>query len=112
MKTILMLISSAPGSGRATGALQLARLLKQEGYGVTVFLLQDAVLSALSAQDTQTGNLVEKAMGEGIGFFCLDEDLSMRGYSVDELLPQVHPADYPSLVDLMMDGHDRVIGAL
>jgi len=106
-----MLISSAPGSGHAAGALQLARLLKQEGYGVTVFLLQDAVLGALSGQDTQTGNLVEKALAEGIRFFCLDEDLVMRGFSTDELLPQVHPADYSSLVDLMMDGHDRVIGA-
>jgi len=111
VKTILMLISSAPESGHAAGALQLAQWLKQEGYGVTVFLLQDAVLCALPAQDTQTGDLVAKAMAEGIRFFCLDEDLAMRGFSTDEQWPQVHPADYPSLVDLMTDGHDRVIGA-
>ncbi len=110
MNTILMLISSAPGSGHAASALQLARLLKQEGYGVTVFLLQDAVLCALSAQDTQTGNLVAKAIDEGLRFFCLDEDLTMRGYSAEELLPQISLADYSALVDLMMDGHDRVIG--
>jgi sulfur relay protein TusB/DsrH len=110
MKTILMLLSSAPASDHAAGALQLARLLKQEGYEVTVFLLQDAVLGALSAQDTPTGNLVAKAMAAGIGFLCLDEDLSMRGYTADELLPQIRLADYSSLVDLMMDGHDRVLG--
>jgi len=105
MKSILILISSAPSSSNACAAFDLATQLRQQGHRVSVFLLQDAVLAALA----HTPNA---ALTPDIDCYALDEDLTLRGFGVHQLAPGVHSAGYSALVELMLERDGKVIGAL
>ena len=112
MESILVLIAGAPGSGKAADALKLAAAIRAQGNGVSVFLVQDAVLCAVREGDTEAHRLLQRVASDGVTFFCLAEDLAMRGHGPDDLLAQVQPSDYGHLVDLMTGQFDRVIGVL
>lgn len=112
MEPILLLIAGAPGSGKAADALKLAAGTRRQGNGVSVFLVQDAVLCAVSEGDTEAHRLLHQAVSDGVTFFCLEEDLAMRGHGRDDLMPQVKPSHYGHLVDLMTGESERVIGVL
>ena len=112
MESILVLIAGAPGSGKAADALKLAAAIRAQGNGVSVFLVQDAVLCAVREGDTEAHRLLHQVASDGVTFSCLAEDLAMRGHGPDDLLAQVQPSDYGHLVDLMTGQFDRVIGVL
>jgi tRNA 2-thiouridine synthesizing protein B len=110
MKSILILLSSGPTSRNALRALHLAHLLRGQGHRVSVYLLQDGVLCALTGPGFAVQGMVEEAKGNGVGFYVLDEDLALRGFQEKQLIPEVRVSDYSALVDLMMERSDSVLG--
>lgn len=73
-----------------------------------VCLLQNAVLGGI---DKETKMQTEALINLGINFYCLEEDLTMRGFDERDLHPHIQLYDYSDLVDLMMEEYDKVIGA-
>jgi len=102
---LLILISSPPNNPKALSALRLTQALRAQGTSVSLCLLQDGVLLALARQATER----ILALTSEIDVYTLGEDLKMRGFGSQEVLPQVHLIDYERLVDLMVD--HRVMGA-
>ena len=105
MESILILVNSAPSSSNVCEAFDLAVRLRQQGYLVSVFLIQDAVLAAVE------GSLAGR-LAPDIDCYALDEDLALRGFAAQQLAPGVRAAGYSALVELMLERHDKVIGAL
>lgn len=110
MKSILVMISSPPNTPNAVRALRLANAFNEKGNKVSVFLLQDGVLCALSKQDTSAKALLEKAMTAGAGCYVLEEDLVCRGFKMQDGISKVRRSDYSELVELMMERNDLVLG--
>ena len=55
--------------------------------------------------------VLEESLNAGIDCYVLRDDLAMRGIAKEqELTPGVKVFDYPDLVELMMERHDRVLG--
>jgi len=106
MTSYLLLVTSSPYSPQAARALGLAGALRRLDHPVSAFLLQDAVLAGL-----EPGTLIAPAVAEGVACYALDEDLALRGFTPRKLAPGVEAADYGKLVELMMEQHDRVLGA-
>ncbi len=105
MEPILLLVNSAPSSSNAQRAWQTARMLREQGHPVTVFLMQDGVLAGLE------GETPLSKLPPDIRCHVLGEDLALRGFAPSDLGAHVEMADYAELVDLL-DQHPRVIGAL
>ncbi|MEW5817809.1 MAG: DsrH/TusB family sulfur metabolism protein [Spirochaetota bacterium] len=105
MKSILMMISSSPGSPNARTALELADNLRHKGNEVALYLLQDGVFHAVSGD-----KVMERMVAEKICCYCLEEDLVMRGFRKLNLIPQAKVSSYEELVDLMMEKYDSTIG--
>jgi sulfur relay protein TusB/DsrH len=66
---------------------------------------QDGVLLAMARQAMES----IPALASEIDLYALEEDLRMRGFGRQEVLPQVQLIDYDRLVDLMVD--HRTMGA-
>ncbi len=109
MDSVLFLLNSPPSSPHTTRAFDLALELHTQGKSVSVFLLQDAVLSGLETNGAHSR--VGRILGAGIPLYALGEDLRMRGFADSKLWYGVRVADYAQLVDLF-DTHTRVVGAL
>lgn len=105
METVLMLVNSAPSSGNAKRAWQLARMLHAQGQAVSLILAQDGVLAALQ------GETALRDLPHEIACYALGEDLTLRGFVPHQVREQVQIADYARLVGLF-DQHTRVVGAL
>jgi len=75
-------------------------------------VLQDAVVLAGRKQPHDTRQAMERLVARGAAVFVLHEDLALRGLVSAELLEGVRAVDYREIVDLLADGHARVIGAL
>lgn len=106
MKSILMLISSSPQTPEAQQALELARSLRDGGNEMGIFFLQDGVYHTLNADATQD------ILPEGrISSYCLQEDLEMRGFRKEDVIPSVKLTTYEELVDLMMETFHTTLGA-
>ena len=73
--------------------------------GATVLLIEDAVGGAL--QNTAVSPAISDAMGKGVKFAVLGEDLRARGLSPDRVLEGVSVVDYAGFVQLACD-HDNV----
>jgi sulfur relay protein TusB/DsrH len=107
MESILLLLKNAPSHPDAATGLQMAQHFQAGGNCVDVFLLQDAVLAGI-AKDGALAAL----LAQGLDCYALGEDLQLRGYAADNLLPGVRAAGYDELVEMMMERYDRVLGAL
>ena len=107
MDSVLVLLKNAPAHPDLSNGLRYVQQLRAAGHPVDLFLLQDAVLAGV----VKSGELAN-ALALGIGCYALEEDLRLRGYAVSDLAAGVHESSYGELVELMMDGHDRVLGAL
>jgi sulfur relay protein TusB/DsrH len=94
---LLILISSPPNNPKALTALRLTQGLRGQGRSVSLCLLQDGVLLALARQAAER----IPALTSEIDVYALGEDLRMRGFGRQEVLPQVHLIDCEQLVDLM-----------
>ncbi len=110
MEPLIVLVKSGPDSPAASEALRLVGALLGERRSVGIFLLQDAVLCALAGGDTQGHRLLREAASSGAPVHCLDEDLAMRGFSREDLVPEAQLAGYGELVDRLAGGAGRTIG--
>jgi len=79
--------------------------LSLAGSGSTVLLIEDGVAGAL--QNTSASSSISDAMGKGVKFAVLGEDLGARGLSTDRVLDGVSVVDYAGFVQLAAD-HDNV----
>ncbi|MBI5651024.1 MAG: DsrE family protein [Chloroflexi bacterium] len=109
--SILFLINSQPASPNAARAFESALTLRADGHPITLFLLQDAVLTGLKGEGSQAGMLMGHIQCKGISVYALGEDLAMRGFTQTNLRDGICIADYAQMVDLF-ETHTRVIGAL
>ena len=101
MKTIAVVIASAPGSPNLERARVLACQMEQSGNRVVVCLWQDAVLAAVNGKSEGTS-------GET---WVLEEDLTLRGFGPGDMVPGARPVGYEALLDLWMSRCDAVLGA-
>ncbi|MEW6408867.1 MAG: DsrH/TusB family sulfur metabolism protein [Nitrospirota bacterium] len=97
----LILLSSPPGK-------ELKRALKiseeiSKNTKLALCFLQDAIYFTLK------GNL-DKGLCKDAEILVIDDDIKLRGYSPDDLLPEVKPIDYNILVSRMMKDNTRVLG--
>lgn len=105
--SILLIVSSPLTEPNGSRALELANQFRLQGKKTGVYLLQNAVLCVL-VDEVKT--LIETHINMGIDFYCLEEDLIMRGFKKKDLLSNILLSDYSDLIDLMMERHDKVIG--
>ena len=80
---------------------KLAKGLKQDGNDVTLFLVQNGVLSARQA--SQSNGLADVA-GAGVQVLADDFSLRERGIGTDRLVSGVKPAPLDTVIDAMADG--------
>jgi tRNA 2-thiouridine synthesizing protein B len=71
----------------------------------TVLLIEDGVAGAL--QNTTASPGISDAMGKGVKFAVLGEDLSARGLSADRVIDGFSVVNYVGFVQLAAD-HDNV----
>ncbi len=80
---------------------ELARGLKMEGNDVTLFLVQNGVLSARQASHT---NGLGDVANAGVQVLADDFSLRERGIGKDRLVSGVTPAPLETVIDAMADG--------
>ena len=107
MDAILLIISSSLTEPNGLRALKLAKQFKSQGGKIGVYLVQNAVLGVL-VDEVRTQ--IDFSINSGIAFFCLEEDLTMRGLKRADLLSKIHISNYSDLIDLMMERYHKVIG--
>lgn len=71
----------------------------------TVLMIEDGVAGAL--QNTTASSSISDAMGKGVKFAVLGEDLRARGLSADRVMDGISVVDYAGFVQLSAD-HDNV----
>ena len=79
--------------------------LSVAGGDATVLLIEDGVSGAL--QDTVASSRISDAMGKGVKFAVLGEDLNARGLSADRVMDGIDVVNYAGFVQLAAD-HDNV----
>ena len=79
--------------------------LSVTGTDATVLMIEDGVSGAL--QDTVASTRISDAMGKGVKFAVLGEDLNARGLSADRVMDGISVVDYAGFVQLAAD-HDNV----
>jgi len=75
------------------------------GNDSTVLLIEDGVAGAL--QNTTASASISDAMGNGVKFAVLGEDLNARGLAADRVIDGISVVDYAGFVQLAAD-HDNV----
>ena len=79
--------------------------LSVAGEGSTVLMIEDGVAGAL--QSTTASAKISDAMGSGVKFAVLGEDLNARGLATDRVMEGISVVDYAGFVQLAAD-HDNV----
>lgn len=103
MERIAILVASSPSSASARRAFSLAENLAEQGHRVTLGLLEDAVLAS-------TGEELGLPVRACESIMVLTDDLYLRGFGHDSLVPACHACTYGDVVDLMMERADRTLG--
>lgn len=111
MPAHVVVLRSGPGTPEAERAFALARSLHGPATGVTVALIQDAVLAACRDGALPAHRGLREALAAGVCCAYLAEDLALRGYGPDCALVGCEPTNYAGLVDLLLAGGARVAGA-
>ncbi len=102
MSDYLILQTVEPSNSGALGrSLGLAAGLAQRGHRVTVFLAQNAVLSARrAARDVGLTDAIEA----GVQLLADDFSLRERGIAVDQIRPGIVPSPLESVIDRLAAG--------
>ena len=79
--------------------------LSVTGADATVLMIEDGVSGAL--QETAASSSIAEAMGKGVKFAVLGEDLNARGLSAERVMDGISVVDYAGFVQLAAD-HDNV----
>ncbi len=103
----MIIISSAPDTGNSERALSLAESVKEDGNSITLFFIQDGVRAAVNKEAA----LLNRLISSGVICYVLDEDLRMRGFEKDLLLPKAEISGYNELVELMGTEGVSTLGA-
>ncbi|MFQ6108481.1 MAG: DsrH/TusB family sulfur metabolism protein [Candidatus Aminicenantales bacterium] len=106
--SVLLIVSSSLREPNGLRALDLADQFNFQGKKTGIYLLQNAVLGGV---EKETKIRIQSQINSGIDFYCLEEDLTMRGFAKKNLPPQFHISDYSGLIDLMMEKYGKVFGA-
>jgi sulfur transfer complex TusBCD TusB component (DsrH family) len=107
---VVVLLQSGPGA-QAAAALSLAGTMQRAGRPLTLVLLQDATLCAVSTNGLLPARRLRELVSGGAAVQVLDEDLAMRGFGRDALAPGCRPVDYGELVDTLVADGQNVAGA-
>jgi len=83
----------------------LTTCLSVAGNGSTILLIEDGVAGAL--QNTTVAQSISDAMGSGVKFAVLGEDLNARGLAKDRVMDGISVVDYAGFVQLATE-HDNV----
>jgi sulfur relay (sulfurtransferase) complex TusBCD TusD component (DsrE family) len=85
---------------------QTAKVLKQRGHAVTVFLVQNGVFaSRRNARESYLPRLVDAGVNVQVDDFSLCE----RGIQTAELQPGVQPSSIETLVDALLQENTKAI---
>ena len=103
MERIAIMVATSPTSAPARRAFNLAETLVSQGHQVTLGLLEDAVIAGVSG----VPGLPEHPR---VSVMVLADDLALRGFELDSLIPGYRSCGYGDLVDLMMEQADRTLG--
>lgn len=103
MERVAILVASSPTSDPARRAFNLAQTLASQGHQVTLGLLEDAVVAG-------TGGVPGVTVDSLASVMVLADDLALRGFEPDSMVPGFQSCSYGDLVDLMMERVDRTLG--
>lgn len=109
MASILIVLSSSPGSSLGQRALALAESLSREGHALTLCCLQDAALLASTRAPRTARAVLEGMRHRGARCLVTAEDLQIRGLQASD---GISATDHSGVVALLAGAHGRVIGAL
>ena len=109
MASILIVLSSSPGSSLGERALTLAESLSRAGHALTLCCLQDAALLASTRAPGVARAALDAMRQRGARCLVSAEDLEMRGLRASD---GISATDHSGVVALLAGAHDRVIGAL
>jgi len=109
MASILIVLSSSPGSSLGQRALALAESLSRAGHALTLCCLQDAALLASTRAPGAARAALDGMRQRGARCLVSAEDLEMRGLRASD---GIAATDHAGVVALLTGAHDRVIGAL
>jgi sulfur relay protein TusB/DsrH len=107
MSRYLLIETKSPLDG-GTYAFELGRQLRELEHDVTVYLLQDGVLTA--RRSFAAGQkLIQEAEGSGLCVLADAVSARQRGVIGDRVARGVDVADMGELVDLLMERADKAI---
>ncbi len=106
MKKVLCLISSPPQSAQGTRGLTLAREWAKKKHDVQICLLQDGIYTGIDGSAILDDETLPDAK-----WYVLADDLQLRGFSSQDLRQGFRTLDYPTLMKMMMEETDQVLGA-
>lgn len=101
MERIAILVASAPGTASAQRAFELVRSLAAQGDQVNLCLLEDGVYAAAG----------DAPFAACANVMALTPDLGLRGLAGSDLNAACRPCSYGEIIELMMTGSDRTLGA-
>jgi sulfur relay protein TusB/DsrH len=107
MSRYLLIETKSPLDG-GSYAFELGRQLRELEHDVTVYLLQDGVLTA--RRSFAAGHkLIQDAQGSGLRILADAVSARQRGVTGDHVAEGVGVADMGELVDLLMERADKAI---
>ena len=109
MPSILVVLTSSPGTPAGQQALALAESLTDQGHVLTLCCLQDAAVLGSHCPPRDAHAVFGRLLARGARCAVLGEDLRLRGLQES---PHASVLDQADLVTLLAADHDRVIGAL
>jgi uncharacterized protein involved in oxidation of intracellular sulfur len=114
MNVLIIINGSAYGTELPFNGLRLATTLaKRDGVEVRVFLMGDAVVSAIAGQQLPSGyyhldRMIAGVVRHGGEVGCCGTCLDARGISDDQLVERAHRSSMEQLADWTLDA-DRTI---
>lgn len=107
MASYLFIESRDPFESRDTGFVADAAVtLKQRGSDVTVFLVQNGVLTA---RKNCIGSHVPHLAEAGVTLLADDFSLRERGIAFDEVAPEIRESNIDDLVDMLIKPDTKAI---
>jgi uncharacterized protein involved in oxidation of intracellular sulfur len=116
MQKLLLVLNASPyGSERSLSGLRLSLALLNDPTRVQlrVFMLSDAVVTALQGQTVAAGASLGEMLGEllqaGAEVFVCRTCMEARGIKTEQLIPGIAVSTMPALASLTLES-DKVIG--
>lgn len=105
----LVVLRSGPAA--AAVGLRSAVEMARQGEKVSLCLIQDGVLCALTGNQTPSAELLAQAIEVGVELCYLAEDLAARGFGEGDVRAEAAPLGYGGLAELMLADDRHVLGA-